>query len=65
MPYFLIWSQRFQLAINCIFLTITFETGLVRNVSQDDSIPFAHLTAIFQLCALKLKTNCWNIGDSY
>jgi len=39
MPYFLIWSQRFQLAINCIFLTNTFETGLLRNASQDDSIP--------------------------
>jgi len=40
MPYFLIWSQRFQFAINCIFFTITFETGLFKNVSQDDSIPF-------------------------
>jgi len=28
------------LAINCIFLTITFEPGLLRNVSQDDSLPF-------------------------
>ena len=39
MNYFLIWSQCFQLAINCVFLTITFEKGLLRNVSQDDSIP--------------------------
>jgi len=30
----------FPIAINCIFLTITFETGLLRIVSQDDSIPF-------------------------
>ena len=41
MPYFLIWSQRFQLSINCIFLTFSFETGLCRNVSQDNNIPFA------------------------
>ena len=40
MPYFLIWSQRFQLAISYIFLTITFEMGLLINVSQDDSTPF-------------------------
>ena len=28
------------MAINCIFLTVTSETGLLRIVSQDDSIPF-------------------------
>jgi len=27
MSYFLIWSQRFQLAINCILWTITFKKG--------------------------------------
>jgi len=40
MPHFLIWSQRFQLVINYVFLTITFETGLLINVSQDCIIPF-------------------------
>ena len=28
------------MAINCIFLTITFETRILRAVSQDGSIPF-------------------------
>jgi len=40
MPHFLIWSQRFQLVINYVFLTITFKTGLLLNVSQDCIIPF-------------------------
>jgi len=38
MPYFLIWSQPLQLIISYIFLTITFQTGLPINVSQD--VPF-------------------------
>jgi len=33
MPFFLIWSQRFQMVIRYVFLTITFETGLLINVS--------------------------------
>ena len=38
--YFLIWSHCFSLAINYIIRTITLESGLLRNVSQYDSIPF-------------------------
>jgi len=40
MPHFLIWSQRFQLAIDYVFLTFTSETGLLINMSQDCIIPF-------------------------
>ena len=77
--YFLIWPQRFQLAINCIFLTITLVPGLLRNVSQYDSLPFTTpvnyyyslachhflhtVITVSQLCVLKLKTNCWSVGD--
>jgi len=40
MPHFLIRSQRFQLVINYVFLTITFETELLINMSQHCIIPF-------------------------
>jgi len=79
MPHFLIRSQRFQLVINYVFLTITFETGLLINVSQDCTIPFTTpvnyypslvllsfftlLITIFQHCALELKANYCNMGD--
>ena len=40
MPTSLYGHNVYQLAINCIFLTITFETRILRAVSQDGSIPF-------------------------
>ena len=80
MPYFLIWSQRFQLAINYIFLTNTLkrdfsETRQKMTVFPSQrlstttpvycySISFTHLITIFQHCALKLKTNCCSMGDN-
>jgi len=65
MPYLLIWSQRFQLAIKCIFLTITFEKGLLRNVSQDDSIPLTTPVNYYSSLAWHhfLHTSYYNLSN--
>jgi len=69
MPHFLIWSQRFELVFNYVFLTITLEmchkialfpSQRLSTVTpvQCGNISFTHLITIFQLSTLKRKTNC-------
>jgi len=64
MLHFLIWSQRLQFVINYVFLTITFETGLLINVSQHCIIPFTTSVSYYPSSVLLpfLHTSDYNLS---